>query len=153
MKKTKPNPTRKPLVPDPICTPGQGRILRATLALPGLAVLAITATGKCMAEAAPLQATLSMRYGYYADQQPGLNRVHVHAPQVYLQTPIGHDWAVEGSAVVDQVSGASPRWHTEVTSASRMSDLRKAGDVKVTRYFSRASLGISAAYSDEHDYT
>lgn len=131
----------------------KGRILAATLSLPGLAVLAGLAGNQAHAEGVPEQTTLAVRYGYYADRQPGLERVHVKAPQVYLQAPLGSDWAVEGSAVVDQVSGASPRWHSEISSASRMSDLRKAGDVKLTRYFSRASLAVSAAYSDEHDYT
>jgi hypothetical protein len=33
-----------------------------------------------------------------------------------------------------------------------MSDYRKAGDVKVTRYLARAAVSASAAYSTEHDY-
>jgi hypothetical protein len=33
-----------------------------------------------------------------------------------------------------------------------MDDERKAGDLKVTRYFQRASLSLGGAYSTEHDY-
>lgn len=40
-----------------------------------------------------------------------------------------------------------------MSGASQMSDYRKAGDVKVTRYLARAAVSASVAYSKEHDYT
>jgi hypothetical protein len=52
------------------------------------------------------------------------------------------------------LSGATPRIHSSsaLSSASRMSDERKAGDVKVTRYFSRSAISLGGAYSTENDY-
>jgi hypothetical protein len=134
-------------------------VLGASLCLPGLATLtALTALSALapatvQAENAPEKTTLAIKYGHYADSQPDLDRVSVNAPQVYIQAPLSPEWAIEGSMVSDSVSGASPRMHTQVSGASRMSDHRKAGDVKLTRYLSRASVSVSATYSDEHDYT
>ena len=128
-------------------------VFLATLMLPGLAALAAIAPIAAQAEGAPDKSTLALKYGTYADSQPGLDRVSVKAPQVYVQLPLSPDWAVEGSWVGDSVSGASPRMHTQVSGASRMSDYRKAGDVKVTRYMARAAVSASVAYSDEHDYS
>lgn len=122
----------------------------ASLLLPGLAALS---SAPAQAENAPEQSVISIRYGDYQDSQPGLKRVRVQAPQVYALKPIAGEWAVEGSWVGDSVSGASPRLHTQISGASRMQDYRKAGDVRVSRYFSRAVVSASVAYSDEHDYT
>ena len=54
--------------------------------------------------------------------------------------------------IYDDVSGASPRYYTDVTGASRMHDDRKAGDLRLTRYFERSTLSVGASHSDEHDY-
>jgi hypothetical protein len=42
--------------------------------------------------------------------------------------------------------------HTQQSGASRMSDYRKAGDVKLTRHMARSAVSVSLAASDEHDY-
>jgi len=128
-------------------------VLLATLLLPGLAALSTLAPLTAAAESAPEKATLAFKYGHYNDGQDGWSRVSVDAPYLYLQTPIASDWSLEGSWVGDDVSGASPRMHTDRSGASHMSDYRKASDLKVTRYFSRAAVSASVAYSDEHDYT
>jgi hypothetical protein len=125
----------------------------ATLMLPGMAALMVAAPSASRAESPPEKATIAVKYGAYGDSQPGLDRVSVKAPLLYIQTPIAGEWSIEGSWVGDSVSGASPRLWTDRSSASRMSDYRKAADVKVTRYFSRAAVSASLAYSDEHDYT
>ncbi|MEI7446327.1 MAG: DUF3570 domain-containing protein, partial [Burkholderiales bacterium] len=65
---------------------------------------------------------------------------------------IGGRWSIEGTAGIDSVSGASPRWHSSVSSASRMSDRRTAGELRVTRFWDRASLGVGVAGSSENDY-
>lgn len=54
--------------------------------------------------------------------------------------------------MLDNVSGASPRWHSAISSASHMHDERKAADVKLTRYFERSSYGFGLSHSTEHDY-
>lgn len=105
------------------------------------------------AEGAPEATTLSVKYGTYHDSQPGLNRISASSPSVYLQTPVAQDWSFEGSLVSDNVSGASPRMYDLVSSASHMSEERKAADAKLTRHFGRSALSASVAYSDEHDYT
>ncbi|MDZ7652016.1 MAG: DUF3570 domain-containing protein [Burkholderiaceae bacterium] len=122
--------------------PRTGAVIAAALALPGLA----------LAESAPEQTTIGFRYLYYKDYQPGLDRISVSSPSLYLLTPIGSNWSVEGSLVVDSVSGATPRWHSSISSASKMEDERTAGDLRITRYFRRAALGIGFAYSKEDDY-
>lgn len=129
-----------------------GSVLLASLMLPGLATLALALPSEARAESPPEKSTLSLKYGNYQDSESGWTRVTVNAPQVYLMAPIGEQWSVEASGVVDSVSGASPRMHTSRSGASRMEDDRKAGDVRVTRYFSRAAVSASFALSDEHDY-
>jgi hypothetical protein len=123
--------------------------------LPGLAALASLAPVIASAENQPEKTTVAVKYSNYADGQAGWDRINVTAPALYIQAPIASDWSIEASAVVDSVSGASPRWHTQSTSisgASRMSDERSAGDVKITRYFARSAWSASVATSTEHDY-
>jgi len=130
-------------------------VLLASLVLPGLAALAAITPLGAAAENAPEKTTIAIKYGHYNDSQPGWDRIKVDAAQVYVQAPIAGDWSIEASGVSDNVSGASPRWHTQNTAlsgASHMSDERKAGDVKVTRYLARAAVSASVAISKEHDY-
>jgi hypothetical protein len=57
--------------------------------------------------------------------------------------------------VTDDVSGATPRYYSDVSGASRspgMEDKRTAGDLKVTRYFERGALALGTAHSSENDY-
>ena len=128
-------------------------ILLASLVLPGLAALSAFAPSGAAAENAPEKTTIAIKYGTYSDSQPGLERIKVEAPQLYIQAPIAGEWSIEGAWVGDSVSGASPKWHSQKSSASQMSDYRSAGDLKITRYFARAAVSASVAYSDEHDYT
>jgi len=127
-------------------------VVLASLMLPGLAALTALAPARASAENAPEKTTIAVKYGSYSDSQPGYDRVSVTAPFIYIQAPIAGEWSIEGSWVGDSVSGASPLNWT-VSNASKMQDYRKAADVKVTRYFSRAAVSASLAYSDEHDYT
>jgi hypothetical protein len=119
-------------------------LLAAAMLLPGI--------GTAHAETAPERGSVAFKYLYYKEDQPGLDRVRVHAPAVSVLAPIAGEWSLAASATVDDVSGASPRYHTAVSGASRMSDLRKAGDVSVTRYLPRGTVSVAAAYSTEHDY-
>ncbi len=118
-------------------------ILAAAVLLPGVVA---------HAENAPERTTLAVRYLNYEESQPGLDRIKVHSPSLSLETPIGAAWSLGASLTADAVSGASPRYHTAVSGASRMQDDRSAGDVALTRYFPNASLTVGAAYSTEHDY-
>ncbi|HQY09828.1 MAG: DUF3570 domain-containing protein [Burkholderiales bacterium] len=129
-------------------------ILAAALALPGVvagaaAVLMVPAV---QAESAPEEGTVGIKMLRYQESQPGLKRVEVKAPSVYLLTPIGPRWSLEASAVQDEVSGASPRYYSDVSGASVMHDERTAGDLKLTRHFERAAVGLGLSLSKENDY-
>ncbi|MGB4060577.1 MAG: DUF3570 domain-containing protein [Burkholderiaceae bacterium] len=124
-----------------------------TLAVVLAASALLSAVPLAQAQSAPEATTLSVKYGTYQDSQPGLDRVSVQAPTVYLQTPLAENWSFDGSWVSDSVSGPSPRMYDLVSSASTMSDHRTAGDAKLTRHFDRAAVSASVAYSTEHDYT
>lgn len=118
-------------------------ILSAALMLPGV---------QAHAEAPPTNGVISVGYLDYRDSQSGLDRINVHAPSLSIMAPVAGVWSVSGSLVKDDVSGASPRYHTAVSGASHMNDDRKAGDVSLTRYLDRGSVTVGAAYSTEHDY-
>ncbi len=107
------------------------------------------------AEEAPEYAKLAVKYSTYKDYQADWDRIKVRAPHLYALVPLGKEWSVEAGLVVDSLSGATPRMHSSnspVTGASYMSDERKAGDVKVTRYFQRSAVSVGSAYSKENDY-
>ena len=118
-------------------------LLAAALLLPGV---------QALADEPPAGGTISLRYLDYADRQSGLDRIHAHSPSIAVTAPVASDWAIEGTLTADDVSGASPRYHTAISGASHMHDERKAGDVAATRYFRRGTLTAGAAYSTEHDY-
>lgn len=120
-------------------------ILSAAMALPGLIPSA-------HADSAPESGIISYKYLSYRDRQPGLDRITATAPSWYVLFPVGRQWAFSGSQVTDSVSGASSRYHSAISGASQMKDTRQAHDLKVTRYFERASLSIGTAKSSEHDY-
>ena len=130
-------------------------VVLASLLLPGFAALACRAPVKAAAENAPEKTTVSIKYGTYTDSQAGWERVTAVSPQVYVQAPIAGEWALEATGVMDTVSGATPRWHTQHTAfsgASQMNDQRRAGEVKVTRYLARSAFAVSLAHSVENDY-
>jgi hypothetical protein len=118
-------------------------LLAAALLLPGV---------QALADEPPAGGSISLRYLDYADRQPGLDRIHAHSPSIAVTAPVASDWSIEGTLTADDVSGASPRYHTAISGASHMHDERKAGDVAATRYFRRGTLTAGAAYSTEHDY-
>ena len=124
-----------------------GGLVMAAVALPG--VMPTLAH----AELAPEAATVSLKSLSYRESQPGLDRVSVDALAANVVVPIGHQWSLDWTGVRDLVSGATPRKHTVVSSASHMSDQRFENGVKVTRYFERAAVGVNVSNSHEHDYT
>jgi hypothetical protein len=120
-------------------------IVSAAFALPGLQSAA-------HAEAAPDRGAISLKYLEYKESQPDLDRIKSHSPSLWFMTPIAGVWSVDGSLTSDDVSGASPRYHTVVSGASKMHDKRTGADMHVTRYFSSGTLAVGGAYSNEHDY-
>lgn len=118
--------------------------MAAALSLPGLAAGQV--------EDGPGPAVVGLKWLSYRDRQPGLERIRVESPSLLWQVPVGTRWGLDGSFVQDEISGASPRWHTDVSGASRMEDRRHAGDIRVTRYGDRHAWSLAVASSDEDDY-
>ena len=121
-----------------------GAIIAAALSLPGVAA---------HADSAPENGVLALQYLGYQDSQPGLDRIQVKAPSIYVLAPLSPQWAIDGSLVSDSVSGATPRYHTAISGATpHMSDERVAGTVQLTRYFERSNVSVGLATSHENDY-
>jgi hypothetical protein len=117
-----------------------------------MAALALPGTAPAQVEPVPGERLVAFKWLSYDDWQPGLDRIRVESPSLLVRTPVGERWALEASGTTDRVSGASPRWHTAVSGASRMSDRRRAGDVKLTRLDERRSVTLGAAASSENDF-
>ena len=101
----------------PISPKRPGAITLAALALPGVMV---TQPTNAFAETAPDEGVLTVKLQAYNDSQPGLERIKVIAPSLYVFLPIAGAWSLEATVVQDNISGASPRWHTSISGASHM---------------------------------
>jgi hypothetical protein len=123
-------------------------LLAAALALPGILPAA------AHAQTAPDQGIVALRYFDYRDWQPGADRMTVRSPSLYVLKPLSDTLSVEGSLVYDAMSGASVLYFNTLSGASGLgvTDYRKAGDVKVTKYYDRFAVGVGGAYSIERDY-
>lgn len=127
-----------------------GSIVMAALSLPGLLAGLLPPTA--LADSAPEHAELSFKTEHYQDSQPGFQRIRIEEPAIYGLLPLGERWSLSGSAVYDVVSGASPRYYSSVSGASRVHEKRYSGDAEITYYGDRSSWGLSFARSQEHDY-
>ena len=78
------------------------------------------------------------------------DRIGVNAYSVNALVPVAGEWSIGTTYTSDSVSGASPMYHS--SGLTRMTDLRRAIDVELTRYFSRGTLSIGTSYSKESDY-
>lgn len=124
---------------------GLGSVLCAALALPGVAA------GAEMDVVAG-QGLVAVRMLSYRDRQPGLERVRADSPSLQVQLPLGGRWSVDATATRDSVSGASPRWHSSISGASRLRDNRSAFDARFSHHGERDTWSVGVATSDEHDY-
>ncbi len=121
-----------------------GSIVAAALALPSIS------SGQAIEP--QRAASVGVRWLTYHDWQPELNRIAVESPAFHFRAPLGEAWQIEGQLAIDSVSGASPRYHTAISGASKMSDVRRASEIKVTRFEDRSSLAVALSTSDENDY-
>jgi hypothetical protein len=116
------------------------------------AALLLATAQQTLAQTTQEPATLSLQYMDYRDEQDGLQRIRAHTPSIALNVPVAEAWSLAATLTADQVSGASPRHHTVISSASHMDDVRHAADASVTHYLENASITAGAAWSNEHDY-
>lgn len=130
--------------PDAPLAVSWGSLVALALSLPGLA--------HAQAETAPVEGLVGLKWLDYRDAQPGLKRIRVQAPSVLVRTPAADGISAEAHATVDRVSGASPRYHAAISGASRMTDERRAGDVKVTRHLDNQAWTLGLAASSENDF-
>ncbi len=123
-------------------------LLAAALALPG--ILPATA----IAQLTPDPGLIQLKYLDYRDSQPGADRMRVSSPSLYGRTPLSDSLQAEGAIVYDSISGASPLYHNTLSGASHLgvTDYRRAGDAKLTKYFNNFSVGVGATVSTERDY-
>jgi hypothetical protein len=117
------------------------------------------------ADAPPERGMVSLKYLNYQDWQTGdtpltsgmtRDRIGVQALSLMAMVPIAGEWSLNVTFLEDLVTGASPAYHSSgfpssVSGASAL-DLRHAGDMQLTRYFSRGSLTGGLSYSQENDY-
>jgi hypothetical protein len=122
------------------------------------------------AEAAPEQGIVSMKYLNYHDSQSGdtsqtsgmsRDRINVNALSFMGMVPIAGKWSLTTTFIEDSITGASPAYHSSGfpsatpkhdTSSGASGELRHAGDLTLTRYFSRGTLSLGTSYSKESDY-
>jgi hypothetical protein len=114
------------------------------------AAIALPAINQAHAETAPERGSISLKYLDYLDSQPGDDRIKVSAPSVNVMMPIAGAWTVSGTYTSDSISGASPAFHTRTL--VEMEDLRRAIDLKLTRYLPRGTITVGTSYSKETDY-
>jgi hypothetical protein len=123
-----------------------GSLMAAALAIPGLVIApAVHAAGT-------QEPTIAVKYLGYSDSAENQgNRIDVHAPAYFFSIPVKDKYVVEGSYVLDSVSGASVGYYNTITTAS-IGGRRQGGDIKVTRLFDRTAIGVGYAISREGDY-
>jgi hypothetical protein len=114
------------------------------------AALALSAPAAALAEAAPEAATIAFKYLHYQDSQPGKDRIKVTAPALEIVTPFAGNWSLSATQVIDTISGASPRFHTEAF--AKLEDKRHGTDIGLARYSDNMTLNLGLSYSAEHDY-
>jgi len=128
------------------------------------AALALPSLQFACAEAAPDQGVINFKYLHYQDSQIGngvsvitgassagsSSRMGVNAYSMMALVPVAGEWSIGTTYTSDSVSGASPMYHS--SNLTKMTDLRRAIDVELTRYFSSGTLSFGAGYSKESDY-
>ncbi|NTW11292.1 MAG: DUF3570 domain-containing protein [Chlorobiaceae bacterium] len=129
------------------------------------AVMAMPSLKPLYADSAPERGIVSLKYLNYQDWQTGdtpitagmtRDRIGVQALSLMGMVPIAGEWSLNVTLLEDLVTGASPAYHSSgfpsTVSAASALDLRHAGDLQLTRYFSRGSLSGGFSFSQENDY-
>jgi hypothetical protein len=124
-------------------------LMAAALALPGLAL-----APAARADTPPDQTTLAFKQLYYRDDQPGQQRMRIESPALYWLVPVKDVAAIEGYAVSESISGASPYFFNTLSGASGLiRENRNAFDIKGTYFMDRAAVALGVASSHENDFS
>ncbi|NTU52915.1 MAG: DUF3570 domain-containing protein [Chlorobiaceae bacterium] len=145
-----------------LCQNRKASVLGALLAS---AAMLLPLANLVYADAAPEKGMVGIKYLNYHDSQTGdtpltagmsRDRIDVNALSFMGMVPIDGKWTIAGTFIEDSVTGASPAYHgwgfPAETASGASGDLRHAGDLNVTRYFSRGTLTLGTSYSEESDY-
>jgi hypothetical protein len=103
-----------------------GSFTLAALALPG--VMAMPA----QAESPPESAFVAFKIQAYNDWQPGLDRIKVVAPSIYVLAPFAGSWSIESTLVHDSISGCAAATPQKTTIAPMLSRLRRERGARTT---------------------
>ncbi len=117
--------------------------------------LALSLAPSLFAQSVPETTVARIKYVSYKDIGAGnVDRIKISSPMLWVNGPLSDSVEFEGGAVYDAVSGASPLYLDSVSGASGtgIEDNRKAGDLKITKYFEQYSIGVGGSVSDEDDY-
>ena len=123
-------------------------LLHAALALPIVPMVA---------KAGVLEgASAGMRWQDYREEG---GRMRISEPLLWIKSPLGDDYEIFASRVIDSISGASPRLVTnqsgvpvQTLSGASIIDRRRAADLKLARRFEQLSISLARAVSFEKDY-
>ncbi len=129
-------------------------LLAAALSIPGISAIPnLMAPTAARSESSENEFRFSF-FNYREWQAGNDQRMHVNAPMVYVKSMVDSSTQVDGSFVLDSVSGASPLYHDTLSGASGkgIEDQRTAANINVTETFDSFSLRLGGSLSNEDDY-
>lgn len=117
-----------------------------------LAATALLQAGAAQATTAPVDASVGFKWLNYQETQGDDKRMRVQAQSAFVVMPLPHNWVLDASAVIDDISGASPAYYTEPLSYARVTDKRQAQDLRLSWYRNDQRWAVGRARSEENDY-
>jgi hypothetical protein len=120
-----------------------------------LGVLAALSPAVVDAQTNIAERAVDVRYFYYNDRQNGSqDRMEVNAPMVRVASPLTDSSHLQGTFVLDGMTGASPLYLDTLTGASKkgVEDTRYAGSLVYTHQLEEFEIQVGAEASSEDDY-
>jgi hypothetical protein len=128
---------------NPNCPPG-------LLALLGLSLLATAhPTGQAMSLDEP---SAQIKWLDYQERQDGADRMAVKAWAARASLNFNESWGVQAYSVVDAISGASPVYYASPLAFAKVTDKRKASDLRLLHVRGLYRMALGASTSRENDY-
>ena len=120
-----------------------------------LGLLAALAPTVANAQTNITERSVDLRYFYYNERQNGSNdRMKIQAPMVRVASPLDDSSHLQGTFVLDGMTGASPLYLDTLTGASGkgIEDTRYAGALTYTHQLEEFEVQVGAEASTEDDY-